>query len=101
TGSERSYRFRSGSQTTITLGDGRTIRLLELQVIPKQTGHRLLSGSLWLDAETFAPVRGAFRFTVPVAIGAYSERGSWGVPGEFSLLFVEYALWGDGWWLPR
>jgi hypothetical protein len=59
-GSEASYRFRSGDSTTIRLPGGRTIRLRELQVIPRRTGHHLVSGSLRLDAESFAPVRGAF-----------------------------------------
>src|SRR5437867_11238942 len=54
-GGERDYRFAAGDTTIITLADGRRIRLLELQAIPRRADWRLASGALWLDADTYGP----------------------------------------------
>src|SRR5690606_10810691 len=65
-GSEAHYRFRSGETTTIRLADGRTIRLLELQILPRRSVPTLVNGSLWLDADTYAPARGVFTLAAPL-----------------------------------
>jgi hypothetical protein len=100
-GSEAHYRFRSGEPITVRLAGGEDIRLAELQILPRRSDHRLVSGSIWLDVASFAPVRAAFRFSVPVAVGAYGEDRAWGWPGEIRLFLVEYGLWQGRWWLPR
>jgi hypothetical protein len=104
--SELHYRFRSGETTTIRLADGRSIRLLELQVLPRRSEPTLLSGSLWLEAETYAAVRGVFSLAAPARMSLRPGGGFITLPlpeASFSLryLTVEYALWQGEWWLPR
>jgi hypothetical protein len=103
-GAEEHYRYRSGETTTIRLPGGRTVRLVELQVLPRRAQPTLLSGSFWLDADTNAPVRGVFSLAAP-----YRVRPSAGfIPlplpeGAFTIryLSMEYGLWEGQWWLPR
>src|SRR5690606_10799116 len=47
-GSEADYRFRTGETATIVLPEGRRVRLVELQILPRRSVSRLVSGSLWL-----------------------------------------------------
>jgi hypothetical protein len=105
-GSEQHYRFRSGETTTIRLDGGRTIRLVELQVIPRRAVASLVSGSLWLDADTHAAVRGVFRLAAPFRITPNVGLGRIALPvanwsGELGYLTVEYGLWENRWWMPR
>src|SRR5579859_3007094 len=60
-GGESSYRFRAGDTTTITLPTGRTVQVVELVVTPRRADFRLMSGSLWFDADSYALVRAVFR----------------------------------------
>lgn len=103
-GSEVDYRFRAGDVTTMRLADGRVIRLHELQVIPRRSEPRLVSGSLWLEEESNATVRAVLRLARPFDIAAEDDE----VPGIMRPLYadvrfmtVEYALWEGRWWLPR
>jgi hypothetical protein len=105
-GSEEHYRFRSGETTTIRLADGRTIRLVELQVLPRRARPNLLSGSFWLDAATNAPVRGVFSLAAPARMELNAGMGIVSLPvatGSAMLRYVtvEYGLWDGEWWLPR
>jgi hypothetical protein len=105
-GSEQHYRFRSGETTTIRLDAGRTIRLIELQVIPRRSVPSLVSGSFWLDADSHSAVRGVFRLAAPFRIAPRIEVGGLGIPvanwsGDLGYLTVEYGLWEGRWWLPR
>lgn len=115
-GSEEDYRFRSGGTTTLRLPDGQTIRLHELQIIPRQSDPRLFSGSLWLEGDTRAVVRAVLRLARPidfvrdrVELGDDDEdEGDEDIPrflqplrGELNYLTVEYALQDGRWWLPR
>src|SRR5690606_34823709 len=112
-GSESSYRFRTGGRTTIRLGDGRTIELIELQVLPRFSTPNLVRGSLWLEADSFAAVRGVFSLASPLRFSLAAGRGSLalrvsGIGGildlgsaELDYLTIEYGLWEDEWWLPR
>jgi hypothetical protein len=105
-GSEADYRFRSGETTTIRLPEGRTITLLELQVIPRRTEARLLVGSFWLDAESYAPARGVFKLAAPLRVTPRAGLGARIIPlpsasAELRYLTVEYGLWQGRWWLPR
>ncbi|MEX2572527.1 MAG: ShlB/FhaC/HecB family hemolysin secretion/activation protein [Gemmatimonadota bacterium] len=103
-GSEQHYRYRSGETTTIRLAAGRTVRLLELEVIPRQARSNLLSGSFWLDADTNAPVRGAFDLAAPLRVQPSAGLIPLPLPeGVFDIryLTVEYGLWEGRWWMPR
>lgn len=106
-GSEAHYQFRSGETTTVRLADGRTLRLLELQLIPRRREFYLASGSLWLDADTHALVRAVVRPARPWDIALDTDEGD-EVPGfvqpirgEVRYITLEYGLWNMRWWLPR
>ena len=58
---ERNYRFRTGDSTAIRLPDGRTIRLHELEFIPRRRDPHLIAGSFWIEAESHAIVQAVFR----------------------------------------
>lgn len=101
-GSEAHYRFRSGETTRIRLGDGRTITLLELQVLPRRARPQLLSGSFWLEADTYSPVRGVFSLASPMRmnldVGVVDfDIGS----ADLRYLTIEFGFWEGRWWLPR
>ena len=73
-GSEAHYRFRSGDVTTLRLADGTTVRLRELQILPRRKDSRLFQGSLWLDDATAAPVRTVFRLARPFDLALDANR---------------------------
>jgi hypothetical protein len=106
-GSERHYRFRSGDTTLVNLPTGRSIRLIELQVIPRRRDFNLASGSLWLEADTHALVRAVVRPARPWDIDLDGDDDDdvprWVKPirGEIRYVAIEYGLWDMRWWLPR
>lgn len=105
-GSEEDYRFRTGEESAIRLADGRLIRLVELQVIPRRSEPDLLSGSFWLEAESLAQVRGIFELAAPLRLTGRVRLGFLPIslPGatiELRHLLVEYGFWENEWWLPR
>jgi hypothetical protein len=107
-GSEAHYRFRSGDITRVRLADGTTLRLVELQVIPRRKEFFLASGSLWLDADTHALVRAVMRPARPWDIDLDGDEDSSDVPrlvkpirGEIRYIAIEYGLWEMRWWMPR
>jgi hypothetical protein len=115
TGSERDYRFRAGDTTAIRLADGSTVRLLELQVLPRRADPRLVRGSFWLDARTHAPVRAVFRLARALDLFADADlldaddrddinevpRVLRPIRADLRLFTLEYGLWEGRWWLPR
>jgi hypothetical protein len=109
-GSERHYRFRYAGETQVRLADGRVVRLLELQSIPRRSDPRLVRGSLWLESETYGIVRTVFRLARPleVALDLELPRAATrtlglggGARGDLRVLAMEAALWEGRWWLPR
>ena len=64
--SERHYQFRSGDTTSVELGDGRTISTVAVTVIPRVRSIRLLSAMMWIEPESMALVRVAYRLAKPV-----------------------------------
>lgn len=106
-GSEAHYRFRSGDTTRVRLADGTTLRLVELQVIPRRNEFFLASGSLWLDADSHALVRAVVRPARPWDIDLDGDEDD-DVPGfvkpvrgEIRYIVIEYGLWEMRWWMPR
>ena len=108
-GSERYYRFATGDSSVIVFPDGRTIRLRELRIIPRQLDFRLLAGSFWIDEASHGVVRALFR---PARAFDFeqdvSDEDSKDVPGfvkpirvEIRFLTIDYGLWTGRWWLPR
>lgn len=107
-GSERDYVFGAGDTTRIRLSDGRTVRLVELRLRPRRNDPRLLRGSLWIDIDQDAPVRGVFRLARPVELERDLGEDDEDIPrvlkpirADFRFLTVEYGLWEGRWWLPR
>ncbi|HEY8374874.1 MAG TPA: hypothetical protein VIK91_00240, partial [Nannocystis sp.] len=114
-GSEWDYRFASGDTTVIRLPDGRSIRILELRLIPRRADPRLLRGALRLDAETHAVVQAYFRlartFDLERDAALVDEDAAEDVEEvprifkpiqiEVQYIAIEYGLWEMRWWLPR
>lgn len=113
-GSEADYRFQSGDTTTIAFPDGRTIRLLELRVIPRRLEFRLMAGSVWLDGDSYSVVRLLFRPARPFDLSVDMRRNGdrddddddvpaflKPVRAEVRYVTVDYGLWERQWWLPR
>ena len=112
-GSEAFYRFAAGDTTIVQLAAGERVRLLELRVLPRRSDPRLLRGSLWLDADTHAPVRAIFRLARAFDLrtdAAELDKDDDGddIPGwlpslraDARLLTIEYGRWNGRWWLPR
>ena len=112
-GSEAFYRFAAGDTTVVQLAAGERVRLLELRVLPRRSDPRLLRGSLWLDADTHAPVRAIFRLARAFdlrtdAAELDDDDDGDDIPGwlpslraDARLLTIEYGRWNGRWWLPR
>ncbi|HWV58652.1 MAG TPA: BamA/TamA family outer membrane protein [Longimicrobiales bacterium] len=109
-GSEANYRFRPGDTAGIRLPDGREIRLREVVVEPRHDDPRLIGGSLWIDADSYAVVRAQVRPVRPFQLwelapdsvrGRERRRpGNGYIEGEIRQILVEYAYWDNRWWMP-
>src|SRR5690606_38625762 len=105
----------AGDTTVIRLPDGRSIRILELRLIPRRADPRLLRGALRLDAETHAVVQAYFRlartFDLERDAALVDEDAAEDVEEipkifrpiqiEVQYIAIEYGLWEMRWWLPR
>ncbi|MGQ0815578.1 MAG: hypothetical protein ACT4O1_14170 [Gemmatimonadota bacterium] len=107
-GAERYYRYRTGGTTSIQLPDGRVVRLVELEIVPRSTDPRNISGSFWLEAETHAIVQAAFRLARDIDIARDLEEEDDDIPGfikpitaSVDHVTIEYGLYDLKWWLPR
>ena len=112
---ERHYRFASGDTLTIRLQDGRTVRVIELQITPRRDDPHTVRGALWIDAASGALVQAAYRLarTVDIlrdtnAVDEDDRNDIAKVPGflkpfefDITLMTVEYSLWEMEHWLPR
>jgi len=115
-GAEAYYTYASGDSVTFRLPDGKTIRLRELKVRPREPKWNLAVGSLWFDMSGGQLVRAAYRMSVPMDIVAVAKADD---PEEFndvplmvkpfifpmtaqiSAIGVEYGLFQGRFWLPR
>jgi hypothetical protein len=111
-GGEAHYRYRTGDTTTINLGD-RTIRLIELKVIPRRRDFHLITGSFWIDADTHSVVQVTFRLAKDFDLERDSDeederRTARRMPGflkpiraDLEYVTMEYGLMHLRWWMPR
>ena len=110
-GAEAHYRFRTGDTLTVTLPDGRTLRAVELAMLPRRDDPFLLSGALWIEPSTGALVRAGYRMARPLDILEDIEEVEEDLehlPGllrplvaNVTLISVDYALWDFRVWMPR
>lgn len=107
-GSEEDYQFSLGDTTTITLPNGRQVRLVALHVTPRRTDWRLIAGTLWFDVDTDGLVRAVFRPARPFEFRRDTDpEDREDVPGfvnpraEVKYITLEYALYESRWWMPR
>jgi hypothetical protein len=104
---ELNYRFRSGDSSSIRLPDGKTIRLRELEFIPRRKDPHLIAGSFWIDMDSHAVVQAVFRLARQFVFNSDGDKGD-RPPGWFPTmsvdlthLAVDYGLYDLHWWLPR
>lgn len=107
-GGEADYRYAMGDSTVISLPDGRRIRLVELRILPRRSEWRLISGSLWFDADTYGLVRAVFRPARPFEFrrdldpADREDVPAWVNPkGEVKYVTLEYGLYENRWWMLR
>jgi len=112
-GAESHYRYALGDTTRISLPSGLTVTLVELVVKPRRNDADLLSGSLWVDADSYAVVQAFVRPARPADLHRdfaehIDDEDLDKVPGflkpiegEIRYIAIEYGLWEQRWWLPR
>jgi hypothetical protein len=111
-GAESHYRFSTGDSTRINLGE-RTIKLVELRVIPRRRDFHLISGSFWIDSDTYSLVQTTFQLAKDFNFEEDVEdeedrRDARKIPGfmkpiraELEYITIEYSLVHLRWWMPR
>lgn len=115
-GADTLYQYRSGDTLTLTLPDGRELRAVQLDVLPRVADVHRLTGSLWIEPESGALVRAVYRLSdrfdairdIP-DLQEEEEKGEFRyVPGLFkpwtfdmTMVSVDYSLWNFETWLPR
>lgn len=115
-GADTLYRFRSGDTLTISLPDGRRLRTIQLDVLPRKADVHRITGTLWVEPEEGALVRAVFQLSreldvvrdIP-EVREEDEAGEFDmVPGvlkpwifRMNLVALEYSFWEFRVWLPR
>ncbi len=115
-GADTLYRYESGDTLTLSLPDGRRLRTVKMEVIPREADPHRIAGALWIEPESGALVRAAFQLSrkldvvrdIP-EVRAEDEAGEFKmVPGilkpwtfAMTLVSIDYSLWEFKVWLPR
>src|SRR5688500_712883 len=110
-GAEAQYTYRTGESTTISLGQT-SIKLVELQAIPRRRDYHLISGSFWICHATHSVVEVVFRmakdFNLIEDADEDDREEMKSVPGflrpiraELQYVTIEYGLIHLRWWMPR
>ncbi|MGQ0650080.1 MAG: hypothetical protein ACT4P7_21225 [Gemmatimonadaceae bacterium] len=128
-GAEAYYQYEAGDSLTITLSDGKVIRLRELRIQPRRPEWKFSVGSFWFDQDRGQLVRAVYRFAAPMNIWAVADeevkrerqeaRADGRQPDEddevpgwvkgmlspleanLEAVTLEYGLYGGRYWLPR
>ena len=120
-GADSLYRYASGDTLTLSFHDGRRLRTVQLDVLPREADIHRISGTLWIEPESGALVRAVYRLSrqivaraqrtsnqVSVGIQGGDEGESIGyIPGilkpwtfDLSMVAIDYSLWDFEVWLP-
>jgi len=115
-GADTLYRYQSGDTLQLFLPDGRRLQAVELDVLPREADVHRITGTLWIEPESGALVRGVYRLSrefdalrdLP-ELREQEEDGDFRfVPGLFKpwtfnlkTVAVDYSLWNFEVWLPR
>lgn len=98
-GSEEYYRFRSGDTTEVRLPEGPTVRLIELEVLPRRPSPTIIRGSLWFDAHSHGLVRARFRLAEEINTGTWKLQFETRVLedslGADTVTSVNFGVWAD------
>jgi hypothetical protein len=111
-GAEALYEYSLGDSLSIRLPDRSVVLLREVRVRPRRPESRLIVGSLWLDIESGALVRAAYRPSVPTDLWPLmasemsrddeSRIKRFGpFLGIIREIVVEHGLYQRRFWLPR
>jgi len=115
-GADTLYRYESGDTLRLSLPDGRVLRSIQLDVLPRVASVHLITGTLWIEPESGALVRAVYRLSRQFdairdieELQEEEEQGSFRyVPGLFKpwtfdlkMIAVDYSLWDFQVWLPR
>lgn len=115
-GAEAYYTYETGDSVSFRLPDGKSIRLRELKVRPREPKWNLAVGSLWFDLSGGQLVRAAYRMSVPMDIEAVAKADDstefddvpmvmkpllFPMTAQISAIGVEYGLHQGRFWLPR
>lgn len=111
-GSDSLYRFSLGGPLSISLPSGRSVRLREVHVVPRRPDGSLVVGSFWIDVESGALVRAAYRTSIAMDLWPFIEphvsdsdhemvRRFGPFRGNVEEIVIEYGLYAERFWLPR
>ncbi len=114
-GADSLYRYASGDTLTLSFADGRRLRAVQLDVLPREADIHRISGTLWIEPESGALTRAVYRLSRQVDairdledLQEEEEDGSFRyVPGvlkpwtfDLSMVAIDYSLWNFEVWLP-
>jgi hypothetical protein len=107
-GGEQDYKYAIGDTTVITLATGKKIRLLQLKITPRRADWKLMSGSLWFDADSYGLVRAVFRPARAYELQRDADPDdkedipNWvNAKADIKFITLEYGLYENRWWMLR
>ncbi len=114
-GAEAYYTYESGDSASFRLPTGRTVRIREVRVRPRESKWNVVVGSLWFDADRGTLVRAAYRMAEPLDIWVtvaeedpqeakdlkWVKRIITPMKAQIRAIAVEYGLHEGRFWLPR
>jgi hypothetical protein len=103
------YAYRLSDSVQLTTPEGRRVKLLGVEVLPRRSGPSLVAGRLWLDADQSDLVRFSFRFVgTQLWLDPDSEDQDFSSERTSRIISrivtldadLEYALQEERYWMP-
>lgn len=112
---EAYYIYETGDSASFRLPTGRTVRIREVRVRPRESAWNVAVGSLWFDADRGTLVRAAYRMAEPIDLWVtvaeeepqdarelqWVKRIITPMKAQVRAVAVEYGLHEGRFWLPR